>query len=908
MPDALPDSLPATAPQPTRLADYRPPDFLVDRVDLVFDLGEADTRVASHIALRRNPQAASPGAPLRLDGDELELVAVALDGKPLDAGDYRQEPGGALVITAVPDSFALDIETRINPLGNTALNGLYISGGNFCTQCEPEGFRRITYFLDRPDVMARYTVTIRADKARYPVLLSNGNPAGQGDLPGGRHWAKWVDPHPKPSYLFALVAGDLVAFEDRFTTRSGRAVPLGIWVRRGDEDKCGHAMESLKKSMRWDEEVFGLEYDLDVFNIVAVSDFNMGAMENKGLNIFNTRYVLAKPESATDTDYQAIEAVIAHEYFHNWTGDRVTCRDWFQLSLKEGLTVFRDQLFSADQGSPAVCRIGNIRTLRAIQFPEDAGPLAHPVQPQSYLRIDNFYTPTVYNKGAEVIRMIHTLLGPEGFRRGMDLYIERHDNQAATIGDFVAAMQDAAGSGPAGGQPGSVDLGGFALWYEQAGTPEITVEESYDEAARSYELRIAQRVPPTPGQPDKQPMPIPLAMGLLGPNGDELPTRLDGESEARSGTRVLVAGRERQVFRFVDVPTPPLPSLLRNFSAPVKLQGAPIERLKFLAIHDTDPVARWDAGQQVATRMLLDRVAAYQRGREMPALDPDVVAAMRQTLAGAERDPAFAAEALALPSEANLADEMPVVAVEAIHAARDSARAALGQALAEALSDTYRRLADPGPYRIDGHSIGRRALRNVCLGYLAAGDRVEGARLATAQFDSAQVGAGANMTDVLAALGALIDIDCPERAAALDAFYRRWEADPLVIDKWFALQARSALPGATLAVRALTQHPAFTRANPNRVRALVGTFSQANPLHFHAASGSGYAFLADEVLLLDQPNPTTAARLVQPLGQWRRHDAARQGLMRAALDRILASPGLSPNTYEMVAKSLGAAA
>jgi aminopeptidase N len=883
----MPDALPDPAPQPTRLADYRPPDFLVDTVDLVFDLGEADTSVASHVKLRRNPQAANPGAPLRLDGDELELVALALDGRPLAPADYRREPDGALVVPEVPDSFALDIETRINPRGNTALSGLYVSGGNFCTQCEPEGFRRITYFLDRPDVMARYTVTIRADKARFPVLLSNGNPAGGGDLPDGRHWGRWIDPHPKPSYLFALVAGDLVPFEDRFTTRSGRVVPLAIWVRRGDEDKCGHAMESLKKAMRWDENLFGLEYDLDVFNIVAVSDFNMGAMENKGLNIFNTRYVLAQPATATDTDYQNIEAVIAHEYFHNWTGDRVTCRDWFQLSLKEGLTVFRDQLFSADQGSPAVCRIGNIRTLRAIQFPEDAGPLAHPVQPQSYLRIDNFYTPTVYNKGAEVIRMIHTLLGPEGFRRGMDLYIERHDNQAATIGDFVAAMQEG----------GGVDLSGFELWYHQAGTPEITVEDRYDPAARSYELSVAQRVPPTPGQPGKKSMPIPLAVGLLGPNGDELPTRLDGDSEGHAGTRVLVPDRERQVFRFVDVPAPPVPSLLRNFSAPVKLQGVPLDRLKFLAIHDSDPVARWDAGQQVATRTLLDRVAAYPG--PMPALDPDFIAAMRQTLADAGRDSAFAAEALVLPSEATLADEMTVVAVEAIHAARESARAALGQALAEPLSETYRRLADPGPYRTDGQSIGRRALRNVCLAYLAAGDRAFGARLAKAQFD-----AQSNMTDVLAALAALVDIDCPERTAALDAFYRRWEEDPLVIDKWFALQARSALPGTIEAVRDLTTHPAFTRANPNRLRALIGTFAQANPLHFHAPSGAGYAFLADEVLALDKANPTTAARLVQPLGQWRRYDAARQGLMRAALERILATPGLSANTYEMVAKSL----
>ncbi|MGE3783781.1 MAG: aminopeptidase N, partial [Alphaproteobacteria bacterium] len=733
-------------------------------------------------------------------------------------------------------------------------------------------------------------------KSRFPVLLSNGNPVDAGELADGRHWARWVDPHPKPSYLFALVAGDLVPVEDSFTTASGRAVRLAIWVRRGDEDKCGHAMASLKKAMRWDEEVFGLEYDLDVFNIVAVSDFNMGAMENKGLNVFNTRYVLAKPETATDTDYQNIEAVIAHEYFHNWTGNRVTCRDWFQLSLKEGLTVFRDQLFSADQGSQAVSRIGNIRTLRAAQFPEDSGPLAHPVQPDSYLRIDNFYTATVYNKGAEVIRMIHTLLGREGFRRGMDAYIAGNDNRAATIGDFLAAMRQAARQ-PAGGN----DLGDIELWYRQAGTPELTAEERYDPESRIYELAVQQRVPPTPGQPEKQPMPIPIAMGLLGPNGDELPTRLEDESATQAGTRVLLTSGERQVFRFADVPAPPVPSLLRNFSAPVKLRGVPLDLLKFLAVHDTDPVARWDAGQQVATRMLLDRVETRRRGDPMPPLDPDVVAAMRQTLADAARDPAFVAEALALPSEMNLADEMPVIDVEAIHAARESARSDIAAALGGPLSDTYRRFADQGPYRIDGTAIGRRALRNMCLFYLAAGDRGEGARLAKAQFDG-----GANMTDVLAALSVLNDIDGPEREAALDAFYQRWADDPLVIDKWFALQARSSLPGTIEHVRALTAHPAFTRANPNRVRALVGTFSQANPLHFHDLGGDGYGFLAEEVLTIDKANPTTAARLVQPLGQWRRYDAVRQGLMRAALDRILATPGLSPNAYEMVSKSLDA--
>jgi aminopeptidase N len=874
-------------PQPTRLADYRPPDFLIDKVELEFFLSETGTTVTSHMQVQRNPEGA-PKAPLHLDGEELEGISIALDGVPLVPGDYRLDPDGALIIENVPDAFILDIESRIHPENNTQLSGLYISGGNFCTQCEPEGFRRITWFLDRPDVMSRYTVTIRADKSRYPVLLSNGNPSGSGDLANGRHWAKWVDPHPKPSYLFALVAGDLVAVKDEFTTRSGRKVALGIWVRRGDEDKCGHAMESLKKAMRWDEEVFGLEYDLDVFNIVAVSDFNMGAMENKGLNVFNTRYVLAKPDTATDSDYQHIEAVIAHEYFHNWTGNRVTCRDWFQLSLKEGLTVFRDQLFSADQGSAAVTRIGQVRGLRAAQFPEDAGPLAHPVQPESYLRIDNFYTATVYNKGAELIRMMHTLLGPEGFRKGMDVYIRRNDNHAATINDFVSAME--AGGG--------IDLGAFRLWYHQAGTPEITVEDRYDAASRSYELEVMQHVPPTPGQPEKQPMPIPLAMGLLGPNGDEMPTRIEGESEIKPSTRVLLPNAERSVFRFEDVPAKPVPSLLRNFSAPVKLQSVPLERLKFLAIHDSDPVARWDAAQHVAIRVLLDRVAAHQTGAAMPPLDPDVIAAMRQTLADANQDPEFAAEALFLPSETTLADEMKSVDVVAIHAARESARHELGSGLREQFAAAYREFTDPEPYEIDGRSIGRRALRNAALSYVAAADWREGTRLAKAQFD-----AGANMTDVLAALGVLVDTDCPERAEALAAFYERWREDPLVLDKWFAMQARSSLPGTIEVVRELVRHPDFSRSNPNRVRALIGAFAQGNQLHFHDASGEGYRFLADEVIALDKTNAMTAARLVQPLGQWKRQDAARQELMRAQLDRILATAGLSPNTYEMVSKS-----
>jgi aminopeptidase N len=612
-------------------------------------------------------------------------------------------------------------------------------------------------------------------------------------------------------------------------------------------------------------------------------------MENKGLNIFNTRYVLAKPETATDTDYQNIEAIIAHEYFHNWTGNRVTCRDWFQLSLKEGLTVFRDQEFSADQGSRAVRRIAEVRALRAIQFPEDDGPLAHPVRPDSYIRIDNFYTPTVYNKGAELVRMIHTLVGKDGFRRGMDLYISRHDNHAATIEDFVAAMQDASG----------VDLGQFKRWYEQAGTPEIGVEDHWDPATGSYELVTAQKVPPTPGQLEKLPMLIPLAMGLIGADGVELPTRLEGETASRTGTRILPLAEARQSFRFLDVPSPPVPSLFRGFSAPVKLKDVPLDRLKFLAVSDAEPFARWEAGQQVATKLLLERIGADQRGERAGLLDPDLIAAMRRTLADADRDPAFAAEALTLPGEAFLADQLDVVDVEGIHAARETARVDLARALEADLTAAYRKLADVGPYSIDGQSIGRRALRNTCLAYLAAADSAKGAALAMTQFEASQ-----NMTDVLAALTVLLDLDCAERGVALRRFYELWSQDDLVTDKWFALQARSSLPQTPDRVRELTHHPAFERKNPNRVRALVGAFAQANQLRFHDANGAGYVLLADEVIALDPLNPTTAARLVQPLGSWRRHEPRRQALMCRELERIIAVPNLSKNTYEMVSKSL----
>ena len=694
----------------------------------------------------------------------------------------------------------------------------------------------------------------------------------------------WTDPHPKPCYLFALVAGDLVSVKDSFVTRSGRPVELGIYVRRGDEDRCAHAMRSLKTSMTWDEEIFGLEYDLDVFNIAAVSDFNMGAMENKGLNVFNTKYVLARPETATDTDYQGIESVIAHEYFHNWTGNRVTCRDWFQLSLKEGLTVYRDQEFSADQGSRAVKRIGDVRALRAAQFREDGGPLAHPVQPASYLAIDNFYTATIYNKGAEVIRMMATIIGRAAFRRGMDLYFARHDNHAVTIDDFVRAMQDASG----------VDLERFKLWYHQAGTPEVSVEDAYDPVTKRYSLTVRQATNPTPGQPDKYPLVIPIAMGLLDDNGQELATRLEGEPDTTPGTRVLLATEAENHFEFIDVGSPPVPSLLRDFSAPVKLSGLTPDRLRFLAAHDTDPFVRWESGQQFAATVLLDMIAAIRGGGE-PMVDPALIEAMAATL---DQEPAFAAEALTLPGEATLADKMEVVDVDAIHAARDLARSAIGQALNDQLRTLYDSLTDASGYTIDGPAIGRRSLRNACLSYLVATGEDSAVGLAKAQFD-----AGQNMTDVLAALSILSGVDCAERLDALEAFYQAWRGDPLVLDKWFAIQAQSSLPDTVRAVQALKSHPDFDLRNPNRVRALVSSFA-GNQVRFHDASGAGYRLYADTIIQLDPTNGQVAARMVSPLGQWRRFDVGRQRLMKAELHRILDLPDLSRNTFEMASKSI----
>ncbi|MBK3798911.1 aminopeptidase N [Azospirillum brasilense] len=879
-------------PKAIRLQDYRPPAHLIDTVDLFFDLGEEVTTVRAQLGLRRNPACDGAAAlPLTLDGQRLELVSVALNGQPLGDADYTVTPDH-LTVHSVPETFTLETVVRIKPQENTALEGLYKSSGNFCTQCEAEGFRKITYFADRPDVMARYTTTITADKARYPVLLSNGNLIESGDLPDGRHRAVWEDPFPKPCYLFALVAGSLVHQEDRFRTASGRDVTLRIYVEPGNEDKVDHAMRSLIKSMRWDEEVFGLEYDLDIFNIVAVGDFNMGAMENKSLNVFNTKYILAKPETATDQDFLGIEAVVAHEYFHNWTGNRVTCRDWFQLSLKEGLTVFRDQEFSSDMNSRAVKRIADVQRLRTVQFPEDSGAMAHPVRPDSYVEINNFYTPTVYDKGSEVIRMYHTLLGPQGFRKGMDLYFQRHDGQAVTCDDFAAAMSDATG----------VDLTQFKRWYRQAGTPELDVTGAYDEVAKTYRLTVKQTVPPTPGQPVKEPMHIPLVMGLLGPDGADLPLRLTGEAEPAGTSRTLHITEAEQTFTFVDVPARPVPSLLRGFSAPVKLRADLTDGdLTFLMANDSDAFNRWEAGQTLATRLLLSLVADRQAGREL-ALPQSFIDAVGAVLKDADQDPAFAAQALVLPTESYLGTQMEVIDPDAIHAVREFARRRLAEALRPGWLDTHRRNAGNEPFSVDAAAIGRRALKNLCLAYLMALEDEEALGLCLGQYRGAQA-----MTDVMAALQFLSNSNAPERDEAIASFYERWKGEALVVDKWFGVQATSHRPDALERVTALLAHPAFEIRNPNKVYALIGGFAGGNPVRFHDTSGAGYRFLADQVLRLDPMNPQVAARMVGPFSRLRRYDATRRALMKAELERIVATPGLSPDVFEVASKSLEAA-
>ncbi len=875
------------APRPIYLKDYRPADYRIETVDLRFDLDLARTIVRSRLSIRRR-DGVDGAPPLVLDGQDIELLSIKLDGRALTPGDYTLG-ADRLAVEAPPAAFVLEIETACAPKENTALEGLYQSSGGFVTQCEAEGFRKITYFLDRPDNLSVFKTEIVADKSAAPVLLSNGNLLESEDLPDGRHRTLWHDPFPKPSYLFALVAGDFACVENRFTTMSGRAVTLRIYVEPGNEDRCYFAMESLKKSMRWDEETFGLEYDLDMFMIVAASDFNMGAMENKGLNVFNAKYVLADPETATDADYANIEAIIAHEYLHNWTGNRVTCRDWFQLSLKEGLTVFRDQEFSADMRSAAVKRIGDVRMLRARQFPEDSGPLAHPVQPKSYIEINNFYTATVYEKGAEIIRMIQTLIGRDKFRKGMDIYIGRHDGAAATIEDFIAAMADASGT----------DLSQFRRWYDQAGTPRIAVDGTYDADAEIYDMTVTQSCPAKLGEPDKQALVIPLAVGLLDGAGNDLPLRFEGEAEAPT-TRVLQVAETTQTYRFTNVPEAPIPSLLRGFSAPA-IVDPPLDRDRqaFLMAHDSDPFNRWESGQQFAVALLLDMVEAIQRGTA-PASPDAYIAAVENVIAGADADKALTAQMLTLPGEEYLGNQMQQVDVAAIHQARESLSVSIARALREPLTALYHGNAGNQPYSPDAREAGRRRLRNAALSYLAALDEPETTALCAAQYANAD-----NMTDRIAALDMLSDLDGPERSDALADFYATWKHDPIVTDKWLSIQAVSSQPGTLDAVVGLLEHDAFSIRNPNRVRALIGAFCNSNQLRFHAADGRGYVFLADQVLRLDPLNPQVAARLLAPLGPWRRFDAPRQGLMKTQLQRVLDTGNrLSMDVYEIASKSL----
>ncbi|WP_085808999.1 aminopeptidase N [Sphingomonas sp. TZW2008] len=862
------DALTAPAvPAAKRREDYAPPAWLVPSVALDFALDPAATRVLARLDVARN---AANDEPLRLDGEGLVPLSVSVDGVAIN--DWQMD-GDTLVVPLAGDAHVIETEVEIAPDRNTQLMGLYASGGNLCTQCEAEGFRRITFFPDRPDVLATYRVRMSADKARYPVLLANGDPIASGDNGDGTHWAEWHDPFPKPSYLFALVAGDLACNRGTFVTASGREVELGIWVRAGDLPKTDHALHALKTAMAWDERVYGREYDLDVFNIVAVDDFNFGAMENKGLNIFNSRYILADPDTATDYDYDAIATVVAHEYFHNWSGNRVTCRDWFQLSLKEGFTVFRDQGFSADQGSAAVKRIEDVRGLRASQFPEDSGPLAHPVRPESYLEISNFYTSTIYNKGAELIRMMATILGPARFRMGSDLYFDRFDGTAATCEDFVACMEEA----------GDIDLKRFRLWYSQAGTPRVSASLEH-EGGRAT-LRLAQQVPPTPGQPVKQPMVLPLRIRLFG-----------AETGQPLGPERLVLFQDAsETIVFETVPERPVLSINRGFSAPVTIESdRTAADLAFLARHDDDPFARYEAMQQ----LMLDTLVAG--AVEGSADHRAVIDAVADTLDNPALDAAFIAEAVLLPSESFVGDQLATVDPDAIHRAREALRRDLGRELADRWRSVYEVNSHDTAFEYTPVAKAARRIRNVALGYIAASGAADADADAIAfrQFERAD-----NMTDRQGALGTLANGTSDLREAALDIFYNRYAGNPLVLDKWFQTQALSTRDDTPAAVAALAEHPDFALSNPNRARSLIGAFA-VNQRAFNTADGAGYRFLADQLIALDRLNPQTAAKLLPPLGRWRRFDPARAALMRAELERIVATPGLSKDLFEQASKSL----
>jgi len=896
-------------PQVIHRQDYLPPNYLVDTVEIAFDLAPASTRVSMRMAVRRHSNARSNV--LLLDGEQLTLVRLYVNGKVLPKAAY-QVTAHTLEILDMPASAIVEIETLTEPIKNTTLSGLYISGGNFFTQCEAEGFRRIAYFPDRPDVMAKYTVMLRADKHIYPVLLSNGNLIEQGDLGNGRHFAKWEDPFKKPSYLFALVAGKLVCHEQWIEQRSGHKALLQIWVEEGNLDKTAHAMQSLRNSILWDAERFGLELDLNRFMIVAVSDFNMGAMENKGLNIFNTKFVLANSRIATDTDYANIESVVGHEYFHNWTGNRVTCRDWFQLSLKEGLTVFRDQEFSADMigtaSGRAVKRIEDVRLLRQAQFPEDAGPMAHPVRPDSYLEINNFYTVTIYEKGSEVVRMYQTLLGREGFLKGMNLYFARHDGQAVTCDDFRAAMADA----------NHRDLSQFERWYSQAGTPHIRATGYYDPASRSYELLLTQSCPSTPGQTHKLPFHIPFKVGLLDDLGRDLPLQLDGEEKelaavskvfgakstddkctALPTTIVLNLTQEAHTFRFINIPCKPIPSLLREFSAPVVLEyDYTDEDLGFLCKHDSDAFNRWEAGQRLVMRCLLAWIEDDGVKKSLTSGETALTSSIHAILIDTDLDPAFRAVCLTLPSESVVAEQMTVVNPQRIHAARRAIQQMLAEALRPHWLDAYQSYCSPESYSLDAAAVGGRALKNTALHYLSVLPEPQIHTLIQEQYDCAT-----NMTDRLAALQSLCSNEAPGKHAAVEHFFEEFQSEPLVIDKWFSLQA-TAHATTVGKIHALMKHPAFARSNPNRARSLIFSFCNGNPAQFHAADGSGYLFWQNEVIALDQINPQVAARLARSLDRWRQYGPALREKMQRALTAVSQTSNLSKDVLEVVTKAL----
>ena len=872
--------------------DYREPDYWIDTVDLDFELEENETRVTAVLAIRRNEDLEGDPPPLVLNGEELETLGVWLDGEELPDSAYRISEE-TLTLDHVPARFSLKTHVRIRPEENTTLMGLYRTNGNYCTQCEAMGFRRITWFLDRPDVMARYAVTLTADKKTCPVLLSNGNRVLDEEVGEDRHRVRWEDPFPKPSYLFALVAGDLQCHRDRFQTRSGRDVALEIWVEPENIDRCGHAMESLKHSMRWDEEVYGLEYDLDIFMIVAVNDFNAGAMENKGLNIFNSKYILADPEVATDDDYENVEGVVAHEYFHNWTGNRVTCRDWFQLTLKEGLTVFRDQGFSETMGSAPVLRISNVQQLRAVQFPEDSGPMAHPIRPESYISMDNFYTTTVYEKGAEVIRMYHTLLGEAGFRKGMDLYFERHDGQAVTCDDFRSAMADANGR----------DLELFGRWYSQPGTPLLEAADEYEADTGIYRLTLSQSCPEgDTGEEDStsvRPLHIPVAAALLDSEGGTISARRPADGPDEATEWILELTEAEQTFEFESVGTRPIPSLLRNYSAPVRLK---IERdretLAFLMAHETDAFNRWDAGHTLASQLLLELAACWAQGQELE-LDGLYSQAFGRILSDGGLDASLKALALTLPPERILGQDMEVIDPDALHAAREFMRRSLALEHLEQIESLWEKAQDSGPHRSDRESIDRRRFANCLLAYAVAGGSEKAIERA-----GQQLGQANNMTDAQAALVCLLETDSPLRESGLEDFYRRWHGVPVVLDKWFSMQALCRKEDTLDRVVALAQHEDFSLRNPNRLRSLVGSFCAGNQVRFHRSDGAGYAFLGRVVAELDGLNPQVAARMVSIFNPWRRFDASRQALIKTELEQIAAKSGLSKPVFEIVSRAL----